>query len=120
MLNTDFSGCVSFLQKNNSKNIIVWPSSKSMIPFALQNVDQEKCGPDILLYGAILSHGLIPSSAPIFIDDWSKIECPKINKKKRSMDRILYVKLVKQMKVHIDQLYNNVNVTWQDNEDSKH
>jgi hypothetical protein len=36
------------------------------------------------------------------------------------MDRFLYVKLVKQLKVHIDQIYDDVDVIWQDDGDSKH
>ena len=120
LVNTDFSGRVSVLQKHNSKNDIVWSSSESTIPFALQSVDKKKYSPGVLLYGAISSRGLIPPSPLIFIDDWLTVECQKINKKKRTMDRFLYVKLVKQLKVHIDPLYNDVHVIWQDDGDSKH
>ena len=98
----------------------MWSSSKSTIPFTLQNVDQEKYNPSVLLYGAISSRGLISPSAPIFIDDWLTVEYQKINKEKRTMDRFLYDKLVKQMKVHIDQLSNDVHMIWQDDGDSKH
>ncbi|CAF3859255.1 unnamed protein product [Rotaria sp. Silwood1] len=120
LVNTDFSGRVSLLQKHNSKNSIIWSTSKTTIPLALQSVHQEKCSPGVLLYGAISSRGLIPPTAPVFIDDWLNIECQKINKKKPTMDRFLYVKLVKQLKIHIDQLYDDVNVIWQDDGDSKH
>ncbi|CAF3875757.1 unnamed protein product [Rotaria sordida] len=120
LVNTDFSGRVSLLQKHNSKNNIIWSTSKTTIPLALQSVHQEKCSPGVLLYGAISSRGLIPPTASVFIDDWLKIECQKINKKKPTMDRFLYVKLVKQLKIHIDQLYGDVNVIWQDDGDSNH
>jgi hypothetical protein len=120
LVNTDFSGRVSLLQKHNSKNNIIWSTSKTTIPLALQSVHQEKYSPDVLLYGAISSRGLIPPTAPVFIDDWLKIECQKINKKKPNMDRFLSVKLVKQLKIHIDQLYDDVNVILQDDGDYKH
>ncbi len=119
-MNTDFSGRVSLLQKHNSKNNIIWSTSKTTIPLALQGVYQEKYSPGVLLYGAISSRSLIPPTAPIFIDDWLKIECQKIGKEKPTMNRFLYVKLVQQMKIHIDQLYNDANVIWQDDGDSKH
>ncbi len=41
-VNTDFSGRISLLQKHNSKNNIIWSTSKTTIPLALQSVDQEK------------------------------------------------------------------------------
>jgi len=80
-MNTDFSCRVRLLQKHNSKNNIIWSTSKTTIPLALQSIDQEKYSPGVLLYGAISSRGLIPQAAPIFIDDWLTIECQKINKK---------------------------------------
>jgi hypothetical protein len=120
LVNTDFSGRICLLQKHNSKNNIIWSTSKTTIPLTLQSVNQEKYSPGVLLYGAISSRGLIPQAAPIFIDDWLNIECQKINKKKKTMDRFLYVKLVKQLKVHIDQLYDDIDVIWQDDGDSKH
>jgi hypothetical protein len=81
LMNTDFSCRVRLLQKHNSKNNIIWSTSKTTIPLALQSIDQEKYSPGVLLYGAISSGGLIPQAAPIFIDDWLTIECQKINKK---------------------------------------
>src|SRR5690242_8804964 len=37
------------------------------------------------------------------------------------MDKFLYIKLVKQkLKYHIDQLYDDVDIIWQDDGDSKH
>jgi hypothetical protein len=120
LVNTDFSGRVSLLQKHNSKNSIIWSTSKTTIPLALQSIHQEKYSPGVILYGGISSRGLIPPTIPVFIDDWLKIECEKINKRKPTVDRFLYVKLVKQLKTHIDQLYDDVNVIWQDDGDSTH
>ncbi|CAF3015084.1 unnamed protein product [Rotaria sp. Silwood2] len=37
------------------------------------------------------------------------------------MDRFLYIKLIQQqLKPHIDRLYDDVDVIWQDDGDSKH
>ncbi|CAF1517832.1 unnamed protein product [Rotaria sordida] len=121
LINTDFSGRINLIQKHNSKNNIVWSRSKATIPLDLQTIGQQKYSLGIILFGAISSRGLIPKKSPIFIDEWLKFECKKLNKKRISMDRFLYIKLIKQkLKPRIDRLYNNIPVIWQDGADPKH
>jgi hypothetical protein len=121
LINTDFSGRISLVQKHNSKNNVIWSTSKTTIPLELQTIGEEKYSPGVLLYGGISSCGLIPKAAPIFIDDWLKFECQKIGKKKLTRDRFLYIQLVEQhLKPHIDELYDDTDVIWQDDGDSKY
>ena len=65
-------------------------------------MDKNKFSPDVLIYGRIAFRGLVPSHAPIFLDEWLNVR------------RFFYIKLVKKLKRHIDQLYNRVDVIWQD------
>jgi len=58
-----------YCKHTTAKNNIICSTSKTTIPLALQGVHQEKYSPGVLLYGAISSRGLIPPTAPIFIDD---------------------------------------------------
>ncbi|CAF5130771.1 unnamed protein product [Rotaria sp. Silwood1] len=121
LINTDFSGRINLVQKHNSKNNVVWSISKATISLDLQTIGQQKYSSGIILFGAISSRGLIPRRSPIFIDEWLKSECKKLNKERISMDRFLYIKLVKsQLKPHIDRSYNGVQVIWQDDADPKH
>jgi hypothetical protein len=121
LINTDFSRQINLIQKNNSKNNVIWSTSKATIPLDLQTIGQQKYSAGVMLFGGISSRGLIPRRSPIFIDEWLKSQCKKLNKERISMDRFLYVKLVKQkLKPHIDKLYNNVDVIWQDDADPKH
>ncbi|CAF5046640.1 unnamed protein product, partial [Rotaria sp. Silwood1] len=94
---------------------------KATIPLDLHTIGQEKYSAGVLLYDGISSRGLIPNPSPIFIDEWLKSEYQKIDKKRITMDRFLYIKLVEQqLKAHFDQLYGDVDVIWQDDGDSKH
>ena len=120
LVNTDFSGRIGLIQKHNIKNNIIWSRSKESIPLDLQTIGQEKFSPSVLIYVGITCRGLVPNHAPIFIDEWLKVECAKIGKQKNSMDRFLYIKLVKELKRHIDQLYDDVDVIWQHDGDSKY
>ncbi|CAF3390123.1 unnamed protein product, partial [Rotaria sp. Silwood2] len=114
-------GRISLVQKHNSKNNVIWSKDKTTIQLDLLTAEQEKYSLGVLIYGGISSRGLIPNDSPIFIDDWLKSECQKIHKKKITMDRFLYIKLIQQqLKPHIDRLYDDVDVIWQDDGDSKH
>lgn len=121
LINTDFSGRIQLVQKHNSKNNVIWSKSKASIPTESQTIGQEKFSPGIMLFGGLSSRGLIPRNSPIFVDEWLKSECRKINKERVTMDRFLYIKLIEEeLKPHIDDLYDGVNVIWQDDKDSKH
>jgi hypothetical protein len=121
LINTDFSGRMQLIQKTNFKNNVVWSRSKATIPIELQTIGQEKFSPGVMLFSGISSRGLIPRNSPIFVDEWLKSECRKINKKRLTMDRFLYIKLIEEeLKPHIDVLYNDVNIIWQDDNDPKH
>ena len=120
-MNTDFGGKINLIQKHNSKNSVIWSSSKKSIPVPLQTVGQQKFSPGVILFGGISSSDLIPSAAPIFVDAWLQFACKKVNKKRKSMDRFLYIELIEhQFKPHIDQLYGDITVIWQDDADRKH
>ena len=74
-----------------------------------------------MLFGAISSRRLVPENSPIFVDEWLKEECKKIKKERITMDRFLYIKLIEaELKPHIDMLFPDVNVIWQDDMNSKH
>jgi hypothetical protein len=74
-----------------------------------------------MLFGGISSRDLVPRNSPIFVNEWLKSECQNINKKRLTMDRFLYIKLIEQeLKPHIDILYDGVSVIWQDDTDLKH
>ncbi|CAF3407711.1 unnamed protein product [Rotaria sp. Silwood2] len=117
----DFSGRINLIQKHNSKKDVIWSKDKTTIPAELITVGQQKYCPGVIIFGAISSRGLIPKESPIFIDDWLKTECEKLGKKRHTMDRFLYIKLIEQeLKPHIDMIFPEVNVIWQDDADSKH
>ncbi|CAF3794840.1 unnamed protein product [Rotaria sp. Silwood1] len=121
LINSDFSGRINLIQKHNSKNDVIWSKDKTTIPAELLTVGQQKYYPGVIIFGAISSRGLIPKESPIFIDDWLKTECEKLGKKRHTMDRFLYIKLIeKELKPHIDMIFPDVNVIWQDDADSKH
>lgn len=121
LINTDFSGRIQLVQKHNNKNSVIWSRSKASIPIELQTIGQEKFSPGVLLYGGLSSRGLIPRNSSIFVDEWLKRECRKINKERMTMDRFLYIKLIEEeLKPHIDDLYDDVSVIWQDDADPKH
>jgi hypothetical protein len=120
LINTDFSGRICLIQKQNSKNDVIWSRNKTTIPSHLLTAGQQKYSPGVLLFGAISSRGLIPKTSPIFVDDWLKTECKNF-KKRNTMDRFLYIKLIEQeLKPHIDMIFPDVNAIWQDDNDSKH
>jgi hypothetical protein len=121
LINTDFSGRIQLIQKNNNKNNVIWSRSKATIPIELQTIGQEQFSPGVMLFGGISSRGLIPKNSPIFVDEWLKSECKKVHKKRLTMDRFLYIKLIEEeLKPHIDILYDDVNIIWQDDTDPKH
>jgi hypothetical protein len=70
LINTDFSGHINLVQKHNSKNNVIWSTSKATIPLDLQTIGQQKYSPGVILFGGISSRGLIPRSSPIFVDEW--------------------------------------------------
>ena len=121
LINSDFSGRIKLVQNHNSENNIIWSTNKTTIPPELLTIGQEKYSPGLTIFGAISSRGLIPKDSPIFVDEWLKAECKKINKKRINMDRFFYIKLIEtELKPHIDILFPDVNVIWQDDLDSKH
>jgi hypothetical protein len=87
--------------------VFVWSKTKTTIPPELLTIGQQKYCPSVMIFGAISSRGLIPKHSPIFIDDWLKTECKKVNKEQNTMDRFLYIniKLVeKELKPQIDMI----------------
>ena len=82
-------------------------------------MSQAKYSPEIMLYGGISSCGLIPASSPTFADEWLKSQSKNTNKKRLTMNRFLYIKLIQQqLKPPIDILYNDINVIWQNDKTS--
>jgi hypothetical protein len=121
LINSDFSGRINLIQKHNAKNNVIWSKNKTTIPPELLTVGQQKYSPGVMIFGSISSRGLIPNNSPIFIDEWLKTECKRLKKKRITMDRFMYIKLIEtELKPHIDTLYPDVNVIWQDDMDSKH
>ncbi|CAF2953724.1 unnamed protein product [Rotaria sp. Silwood2] len=56
-----------------------------------------------------------------FTRDVTRLNCTKVKKEQINMDRFLYIKLIEQqLKPYIDTLYDDVDVIWQDDSDSKH
>ena len=49
-----------------------------------------------MLFSGISARGLIPRNSPVFVDEWLKSECRIINKKRLTMDRFLYIKLIEE------------------------
>ncbi len=113
LINSDFSARINLIQKHNSKNDIVWSKNKTTIPPELLTGSQKRYCSGIMIFGAISSRSLILKHSPIFIDDWLKTECKKVNKEQNTMDRFLYIniKLVgKELKPHIDMIWSIENV----------
>ena len=67
--------------RHNSKNHVVYAkkTEKSQIRSLLSNKEQ-KFSPGVMLWGGISARGLVPSSAPLFVDEvlasWTKEGVP--------------------------------------------
>ena len=78
-VNTDFSAIIRTHPRHNSKNHVCYAKDKSEIRSLLSNKEQ-KFAPGVMLWGGISSRGLVPSSAPLFVDEvlapWSNDGAP--------------------------------------------
>ena len=67
-VNTDFSAYVRTEPHHNTKNDVVYSKDKSDIRELLAN-KEKKFAPGVMLWGGISSKGLVPPSAPLFVDE---------------------------------------------------
>ena len=120
-LNNDFSAYLRTQPRHNSKNHVVYAKQKSDIRAKLANKEQ-KFSPGVMLWGGISARGLVPSSAPLFVDEvlasWSREGAPV-----KTVNNIIYADMLETL-VHpaVMELYPAVDCLFQDDksQDSSH
>ena len=117
--NTDFSAYIRTQPRHNSKNHVVYAKQKSDVRSLLSNKEQ-KFSPGVMLWGGICARGLVPPSAPLFVDQvlapWSKGGAPVKN-----VNNIVYADMLECL-VHpgVMKLYPAGDCLWQDDEAKIH
>ncbi|CAF1464854.1 unnamed protein product, partial [Rotaria sp. Silwood1] len=85
LVNTDFSKPIRLTPQLNTKNDIIWSTSRRDADTHGGYYGREKFSPSVMLWGGISWNGLIPKKAPVFIDEfldeyqWSKGKKRTIN-----------------------------------------
>ena len=65
----DFSAKISTHPVRNSKNQVVWDTSRNEAGDAVQ-CPEEKFSVGVMLWGGVSSVGLVPSNSPVFTDEF--------------------------------------------------
>lgn len=115
VVNTDFSAYVRTEPRHNSKNDVVYAKDKENIRQLLSN-KEKKFAPGVMLWGGISSRGLVPPSAPLFIDEvlsaWTKDDKPV-----KHVNGTIYADMLETLVLPgILELYPQNNAIFQDDE----
>ena len=76
LINTDFSAKIKVSPTRNSKNDIVWSTSRGDAGDLLES-NEEKFSLGEMIWGGVCSAGLIPRRSPIFVSDLCAMYDPK-------------------------------------------
>lgn len=118
IVNTDFSQKFKLFPLPNTKNRVIWSSSRQEADDAGALVGIEKYCPSVMLWGGISWRGLIPNNAPLFVDDWLKLNFPQ---EPKTMTSDKYCVLLERIaKPSIDHIYPEGNAIYQDDGASIH
>ncbi|CAF1072359.1 unnamed protein product [Rotaria sp. Silwood1] len=94
LVNTDFSKPFRLTPQLNSKNDIIWSTSRQVADKHGGYYGRKKFAPGVMLWGGISWNGLIPREAPVLIDEflegyqWSK-------RAKKTMNGTRYADLIR-------------------------
>lgn len=111
LLNSDFSACVKVGQGNlNTKNDIIRSKSVAAAGDLLDH-KQEKYAPSLMIFGAVSVRGLVPTDAPIFVDQLLKEWTPP----QKSVNGEIYADMMRTtIGPAAKTLFPRGDVVWQD------
>ncbi|CAF3943111.1 unnamed protein product [Rotaria sp. Silwood1] len=106
---------------HNSKNDVIYAEDPSEIPVDLREASIVKYPTGVMFWNAITTKGLIPQDGPINFTQWSRAQCPLDKRKRMYMTSDLYAKFLREEAIPIiNEVVENLNVIFQDDQDSKH
>ena len=116
LINTDFSAKIKVNPARNSKNDVVWSTSRSEAGDIL-NSNEEKFSVGEMVWGGISWRGLVPAEKPVFVSDLQK----KFEPTPKSVNGDIYAYLVENIAAPaVRELYPDVSAIWQDDPASIH
>ncbi|CAF3929933.1 unnamed protein product [Rotaria sp. Silwood1] len=103
------------------KNDVIYAEDPSEIPVDLREASIVKYPTGVMFWNAITTKGLIPQDGPINFTQWSRAQCPLDKRKRMYMTSDLYAKFLREEAIPIiNEVVENLNVIFQDDQDSKH
>ena len=91
LVNTDFSAKIKTCPTRNSKNDIIWSTSREAAGDLLES-NEEKFSLGEMIWGGVSSKGLIPKSSPIFVSEL----CNQYDPKPKTVNSEIYTDMIKE------------------------
>lgn len=114
LVNTDFSKHFRLTPTPNTKNQVIWSQTRVEADEAGGVVGIEKFSPGTMLFGGVSWRGLIPTNAPIFVDDFLQDNFDFERGEKKTVNGDRYSVLLRQFQPEVLRLYPNRDAIWQD------
>ena len=116
LVNSDFSAKIRISSATNTKNDIVWSSSRSDAGDLLE-AKQEKFSAGEMIWGAVSYRGLIPKKSPIFVSDL----CMEYEGNPKNINSNMYCDMIKEkVGPAVLEVYPEGNAIFQDDAASIH
>ena len=116
LINTDFSAKIRVNPTRNSKNDVVWATSRGAAGDILE-CQEEKYSVGDMIWGGISWKGLVPSESPVFMSDFYK----NYNPVSKNMNGAMYADLERGYAAPaVEDLYPEGDAIWQDDPASIH
>ena len=116
VVNTDFSAKIKLNPTHNTKNDIVWSTSREEAGDLLE-CKEEKFSLGVMIWGGISFQGLVPPQAPLFVDEM----CKKYDSTSKTVKANTYAQMIKnEVRNGVDRVFPNGDAIFQDDGASNH